>query len=92
MKNVWKGMVVGTVTGAGVGIVLDALERAGQRGGELSRRAATTVRDAADDGVTRVKDAHLPEKAKEIVDEAAAKVREAEEQVLARAQAVSSNN
>jgi|ERR1039457_4340800 sRNA-binding protein len=79
MKNVWKGLVVGAFTGAGVGLVLDVLDRGAQRVaavgdvvGDVVEEAvqhvpqvATRVRQGVSETVSRVHDADIPEQLKE---------------------------
>jgi hypothetical protein len=43
MRNVWKGLVVGGLTGVGAGVVLDSLSKANKKASELGRQ----VRDHA---------------------------------------------
>lgn len=46
MKNVWRGLVVGALTGAGVGLVLDALDRSGRIGRELAEQGRDKLAEA----------------------------------------------
>jgi hypothetical protein len=46
MKNVWRGLVVGALTGAGVGLVLDGLERSGRVGRELAEQGRDKLAEA----------------------------------------------
>jgi hypothetical protein len=46
MRNVWKGMVLGALSGAAVGLVLESLDRAA--------RGASTAAHAAPDAAARV--------------------------------------
>ncbi len=46
MRNVWKGMILGALSGAAVGLVLEALDRAAH--------GASTAAHAAPDAATRV--------------------------------------
>jgi len=92
MKNVWKGMMLGALSGAGIGIALDVAEALGKRGGAISRRASATVRDASDDGVARVKEAHVPERAREFLAETLDTFHEGEAAVIDKARGVASRN
>jgi hypothetical protein len=72
MRNVWKGLIVGAVTGAAVGVLLDLPARAragGAAAAELARergpRAAETIASAAAAGADRVRQADLPRKVRE---------------------------
>jgi hypothetical protein len=62
MRNVWKGMVLGALSGAAVGLVLEAIDRAARGastaahatpdaaarvGGKARERAATLVQESA---------------------------------------------
>lgn len=69
MQNVWKGPVIGAVTGAGVGMVRDGLSRAGGRAemvGRTAREAAPDVLEKVRHAATRAADAawrvDVPEK------------------------------
>lgn len=73
MRNVWKGLIVGAVTGAAVGVLLDLPARAragGAAAAELARergpRAAETIASAAAAGADRVRQADLPRKVREV--------------------------
>lgn len=41
MRNVWKGLAVGAVTGAAIGIVLDGLDRIGRHTTDAAGRTRT---------------------------------------------------
>ena len=63
MRNVWKGMVIGALTGAATGLVLDLGERGGERvaaiGGSVVEHApevAGHVRQAVSDAVSSAVD------------------------------------
>ena len=67
MKNTWKGLVVGGLTGVAAGLLLDALQGASDRAHEVGRRVAEKapvvadrLSDAAEHGVARVHEADLP--------------------------------
>ena len=88
MRNVWKGLIVGAVTGAAVGVLLDLPARAragGAAAAELARehgpRAAETIASAAAAGADRVRQADLPRKVREAAQQAdlPRKVREVRE-------------
>jgi hypothetical protein len=77
MKNVWKGLVIGGLTGMAGGLFLDGLDRGARGAAALSNRAAEEVpevaghlRDAIADTVAetagRVRDSGVPDHAKEI--------------------------
>ena len=92
MRNVWKGLIVGAVTGAAVGVLLDLPARAragGAAAAELARergpRAAETIASAAAAGADRVRQADLPRKVREAAQQAdlPRKVREAAHTVAA---------
>jgi hypothetical protein len=92
MRNVWKGLIVGAVTGAAVGVLLDLPARAragGAAAAELARergpRAAETIASAAAAGADRVRQADLPRKVREAAQQAdlPGKVREAAHTVAA---------
>jgi hypothetical protein len=58
MKNVWKGLVVGSFAGAAVGIALDVLERLGadtHRAAEHAKRRAEHVAEAARERAEQVR-------------------------------------
>ena len=91
MKNVWKGLVVGAFTGAGVGLVLDVLDRGAQRVaavgdvvGDVVEEAvqhvpqvATKLRQGVSETVSRVHDADIPEQLKEAASSTKRKVSKA---------------
>ena len=95
MRNVWKGLIVGAVTGAAVGVLLDLPARAragGAAAAELARErgpwAAETIASAAAAGADRVRQADLPRKVREVREAAQhadlpRKVREAAQTVAA---------
>src|ERR1700737_3149770 len=77
MKNAWKGLVLGGLTGVAAGILLDALDRGAREvnvlGDKLAHQApevAGRLRDAVTDAVaesaSRVRDPELAEHVKEI--------------------------
>lgn len=49
MRNTWKGMVLGALSGAAVGLLLDSIDRAA--------RGASTAAHAAPDAAARASDA-----------------------------------
>jgi len=64
MQNVWKGLIVGACTGAGVGLLTDALYGGGRIG-----------RDLAEQGRDKLADAHLGARAHDAAAEVASSVR-----------------
>jgi hypothetical protein len=70
MRNIWKGMVLGALAGAGVGVGLDALEALGREGRTIARQAAGSARDLAADGRDAIVDAHLGERVIDLTDSA----------------------
>jgi hypothetical protein len=81
MNNIWKGLVVGAVTGAAIGLSVDLLKRAGDgvaAAGQLAREhgpeLTAAVTAAAKAGAERVREADLPAKARD----AAERVRDAD--------------
>jgi hypothetical protein len=64
MRNVWKGLVVGGLTGVAAGIVLDLASRGSELGGaaarrsaELAPRAVDRIKSAAATGAAHVQEA-----------------------------------
>lgn len=49
MRNVWKGLVIGAVTGAGIGLVMDIAAFLGRRFGAASEQTRESIRDRAPD-------------------------------------------
>ena len=78
MKNVWKGLVIGAFTGAGVGLVVDILESAGRHGQRLSAQARDEAGHLGRVAGDRVHDADLPSKAKDVSEKLVMSVRDAE--------------
>ena len=81
MRNVWKGLVVGGLTGVAAGIILDLVTGAAEQAGEAGRRVkgrapdlAGRVRHVAVEAAGAIREADLPEKARM----AAGQLREAE--------------
>jgi hypothetical protein len=85
MKNVWKGLVVGAFTGAGIGWVLDLLEggaeklvaaegRVGEAVQQHAPQVAAKVRHGVSETVSRVQDADVPEQLREAADATKRKV------------------
>jgi len=69
MRNVWKGLIVGGLTGAGAGAVLDLLARGSQGALLLGGRAKSfapvagdRIRSAAESGAHRVEQADLTDR------------------------------
>jgi hypothetical protein len=68
MRNIWKGLFVGALAGAAVGLTVDLLYGAGGQLAAVSREAGRRVPDAADwavavtaDARRRLRDADLPD-------------------------------
>ena len=85
MQNVWKGLVVGGLTGVAAGVLLDLLEGVSERAGtardQLRERAPELkerARHAAEVAGERLREADLPEKARHAAERAAEMVKEAE--------------
>jgi hypothetical protein len=64
MRNVWKGLVIGGLTGVAAGVVLDLASRgselgsaAAKRAVDLAPKAADRIKSAASTGAARVQDA-----------------------------------
>lgn len=79
MKNVWKGLVVGAFTGAGIGLVLDLVEsgaqklasaedRVGEAVHEHAPQVAAKVRHGVSEAASRVQDADIPQHLREAAD------------------------
>lgn len=77
MKNVWKGLVIGGLTGMAGGLFLDGLDRGARGAAALSNKAVEEVpevaghlRDAIADTVAetagRVRDSGIPDQVKEV--------------------------
>jgi hypothetical protein len=77
MKNVWKGLVLGGLTGVAAGVVLDVLDRGARQATAIGDRVAHqapevvdrlrhAVSDAVAEGASRVRDPEVAEQAKEI--------------------------
>jgi hypothetical protein len=64
MKNLWKGLIVGACTGAGIGLVADALAKSGQVGHDLAVQ-----------GRDKLADAHLGARAQDVASDVADSVR-----------------
>jgi len=74
MRNVWKGLVVGGLTGVGAGAVLDLFGQgsrlarvAGGRAAGMAPRAADRIKSAAITGSARVQETDLPEQVRDHV-------------------------
>ncbi|MGH9036130.1 MAG: hypothetical protein ACRD0O_10225, partial [Acidimicrobiia bacterium] len=85
MRNVWKGLVVGGLTGVAAGILLDAAEGAFERAvtaREHLRERAPELKDrarhAAEVAGERLKEADLPEKARLAAERATELVKDAD--------------
>src|SRR5579862_4991940 len=49
MRNVWKGLVVGGLTGVTAGVVLDSISRASRKAAELGAQVRAHAPDAGND-------------------------------------------
>ncbi len=85
MRNVWKGLVIGGLTGVAAGLLLDLLEGAYERAGtardQLRERAPELkerARHAAEVASERLREAEIPEKARQAAERAAELVKEAD--------------
>jgi hypothetical protein len=68
MRNVWKGLVVGGLTGVGAGVLLDSLHRANQKASEISKQvkehapeAGRWVHSVTEKAADWVQDSDIPE-------------------------------
>jgi hypothetical protein len=79
MKNVWKGLVLGGLTGVAAGIVLDALDRGAQKASALGERVAhqtpevvgrlrEVVSDAVAEGTSKLRDPEIADQVRGITD------------------------
>lgn len=100
MRNVWKGFVVGSLTGVAAGAILDVLDRgshlaraisrrAADRTVELAPKAADRIKSAASTGATKLQEAEFGDHAKEVAhrladSEAAERGRDSLERVTKR--------
>ncbi len=78
MDKLWKGLVVGAITGAAIGLVVDLLGRARDGAvhvGELAREhgpdVAAALAGAATAGAERLREADLPDKLRQAAHTAA---------------------
>lgn len=78
MKNVWKGLVIGAFTGAGIGLLVDILESMGRSGRRLSAHARDEASHLGHVAGEKVRDADLPSKAKDVSEKLVTSVRDAE--------------
>jgi hypothetical protein len=69
MNNVWKGLAVGAIVGAAIGLVLDLVGRVGKGAAAVADLARehgpdvmAAVASAASTGAERLRDADLPDK------------------------------
>ena len=81
MKNVWKGLVIGALTGAGIGFVLDLLEWLGRRGKELSTEAKEGAQNLGAAARASVEESDLPETARAAAERAKAAALSAKDKV-----------
>jgi hypothetical protein len=88
MRNVWKGLIIGGLTGAAAGMVLDGMawgagtaavigDRAIHHAPDVAARVRETVGDAVAERAERVQSADLPGRLKGVTEGPARKVREA---------------
>jgi len=77
VKSVWKGLVIGGLTGVAAGVILDVLDqgsglaraaskRAAGRAAGLAPRAADRIKSAASTGATKLHEAELGDHVKEL--------------------------
>ncbi|MGH9040765.1 MAG: hypothetical protein ACRDZ3_11105 [Acidimicrobiia bacterium] len=85
MRNVWKGLVVGGLTGVAAGVLIDlvegGLERAASARDHLRERAPELkdrARHAAEVASERLREAEIPEKARHAAEVASERLREAD--------------
>jgi hypothetical protein len=78
MRNIWKGLVVGALAGAAVGLAVDLLYGAGDQLASATREARRRAPDAADwavavtaDARRRLREADLPEQVRALAQEIA---------------------
>jgi len=87
MRNVWKGLIIGGLTGAAAGMVLDGMswgagaaallgDRAIHHAPEVVARVRGTVGDAVVDGAERVQASDIPGRLRDAAEPPARKVRE----------------
>jgi len=75
MKNVWKGLVVGGLTGVAAGVLLDLAHRgselvgsAGKRAVDLAPAAAERLKSAATTGAAKLQGSDVGDHVKEVGD------------------------
>jgi len=78
MKNVWKGLVIGAFTGAGIGLLVDLLETMGRSGQRLSAQARGEASHLGHVAGEKVREADLPTRAKDASERLVSTVRDAE--------------
>ena len=78
MRNVWKGMLLGALAGAGIGLAVDALEALGAEGRALGSQGIAGAKDLAQEGRAAIKEAHLPDKARDLAAQGRETLAEAE--------------
>lgn len=91
MRNTWKGLVIGGLTGAGAGLVLDLLNRGarlvsltGQKAADMAPGAAERVKSAVAGGVARVQEAEIGDNLRDHTKEIAHRLNESEQAGQAR--------
>ena len=85
MRNVWKGLIVGGLTGVAAGVILDLISGAAEQAGEAGRKVkgrapdfASKFAHVATEAAGAIRETGLPEKARMAADRAAEQLREAE--------------
>ena len=73
MRNTWKGLIIGGLTGVGAGAILDLFGEGSRLAGVAGRRAAAMtpiaadrIKSAATAGATRIHEADLGDQVKEL--------------------------
>jgi hypothetical protein len=96
MKNVWKGLVLGGLTGVAAGVFLDALDRGAREASALGDRVAhqtpevvgrlrDAVTDVVAEGASKLRDPEFGEHVREISDATKKKAAEGKTKVSAAA-------
>ncbi len=78
MKNVWKGLILGALTGAGIGLVVDLLDSLGRKGRRLSVQARDEASHLTGAVEEKIRQSDLPERARDAADKLSDKVKDAE--------------
>jgi hypothetical protein len=77
MKNAWKGLVIGGLTGVAGGLLLDGLDRGARGASALSNKVAEdapevaghlrgSLADAVTETAERIRDSNIPDHIKEV--------------------------